>query len=101
MKKPAKKSLTFAEAQILLSDDDKTTTHNVSKLLLFNDQLTWIKRASDFTMGAYDGTEVSELVRNYLLCELWKLYEKKDIGLYGDNELAVFRNKNGPELEKK
>ena len=40
MKKPAKKSLTFAEAQILLSDDDKTTTHNVSKLLLFNDQLT-------------------------------------------------------------
>ena len=52
-------------------------------------------------MGAYDGTEVSELVRNYLLCELWKLYEKKDIGLYRDNEPAVFRNKNGPELEKK
>ena len=51
-------------------------------------------------MGAYDGVEVCELVRNYLLYELSKLYEKKDIGLYRDDGLAVFKNKSGPESAK-
>ena len=51
-------------------------------------------------MEAYDGVEVCELVGNYLLYELSKLYEKNDIGLYLDNRLVVFKNKSGPELEK-
>ena len=50
-------------------------------------------------MGAYDGAEVCELVGNYLLYKLSKLYEKKDIGLYRDDGLAVFKNKSGPESE--
>ena len=50
-------------------------------------------------MGAYDGAEVCELVGN-LLSELSKLYEKKDIGLYRDNKMAVFKNKSGPESGK-
>ena len=54
----------------------------------------------DVTMGAYDEAELCELVGNYLLYELSKLYEKKDIGLYRDDGLAVFKNKSGPELEK-
>ena len=69
----------------------------------FKDQQTWIKRNSGLfgvTMGAYDGAEVCELVGNYLLYELSKLYEKKDIGLYGDDGLAVFKNKSRPESEK-
>ena len=68
-----------------------------------NDQQTWIKRVSglfDVTMGAYDGVQAFELVGNYLLYELSKLYEKKDIGLYRDHGLAVFKNKSGPESEK-
>ena len=36
------------------------------------------------TMGAYDGAEVCELVENYLLYELSKLYKKMDIGLHRD-----------------
>ena len=44
--------------------------------------------------------EVCELVGHYLLYELSKLYEKKDIRLYRDNGLAVFKNKSGPESEK-
>ena len=52
------------------------------------------------TMGAYNGAQAFELVGNYLLYELPKLYEKKDIGLYRDNGLAVFKNKSGPESEK-
>ena len=51
-------------------------------------------------MGAYDGAEVFELVGNYLVYELSKLYEKKDIGLYRDDGLEVFKNKSGPESEK-
>ena len=35
-----------------------------------------------------------------MLYELSKLYEKKDIGLYKDDGLAVFKNKSGPESEK-
>ena len=50
-------------------------------------------------MGAYNGAEVCELVGN-LLSELSKLYEKKDIGLYRDNKMAVFKNKSGPESGK-
>ena len=53
-----------------------------------------------FTMVAYDRVEVCELVGNYLLYELSKLYEKKDITLYRDNGLAVFKNKRGLESEK-
>ena len=41
-------------------------------------------------MGANDGAEICELVGDSLLYELSILYEKKDIGLYRDNELAVF-----------
>ena len=71
--------------------------------MLFNNQQTWIKRDSelfDITMGAYDGAVVCELVGNYLLYELSKLYEKKNIALYKDDGVAVFKNKSGPESEK-
>ena len=37
---------------------------------------------------------------SYLLYELSKLYKKKNIGLYRDNRLAVFKNKSVPESEK-
>ena len=95
-----KKALTFAEAHTFLSDDDKEIIHHTRKSLLFNDQQTWIKKDSglfDVTMEAYDGAEVCELVGNYLLYELSKLYKKKNIGLYRDDGLVVFKNKSGPE----
>ena len=98
-----KKALTFAEAHTLLSDEDKAITQHARKSLLFNDQQTWIMRDSglfDVTMIAFDGAEVCELIGKYLLYELSTLYAKKDIGLYRDNRLAVFKNKGGPESEK-
>ena len=51
-------------------------------------------------MGAYDGGKVCDLVGNYLLYDLSKLYEKNDIGLYKNNGMADFKNKSGPESEK-
>ena len=54
----------------------------------------------DVTMGAYDGAEVCEFVGNYLHYEISKLYEKKDIGLYRDDEVAVLRIKVDQNLKK-
>ena len=97
------KALTSAKAHKHLSDDDKAIIHHARKSLLFNDQQTWIKRDSGLlhvTMGAYDEVDVCELIGNYLIYELSKLYEKKDIVLYRDDRLAVFNNKSGTESEK-
>ena len=54
----------------------------------------------DVTMRVYDRAEVYELVGNYLLYKLSKLCEKKDIGLYRDDVLAVFKIKRGPKSTK-
>ena len=43
------------------------------------------------TIGAYDRAVVCELIGNYLLHKLSKLYEKNDI---------VLKKKSGPESEK-
>ena len=75
-----------------------TTQEIHYSLTIFNNQRD--SGLFDVTMGAYDGAEVSELVGNYFLYELSKLYEKQDIGLHRDQRLAVFNNKSGPESEK-
>ena len=51
-------------------------------------------------MGAYDGAEVCVLVGSFLLYQLSNKYNKKDIGLYRDDGLAVFKNKRGPQAER-
>ena len=67
----------------LVSDDHKSIIQHARKSLLFDDQQTWIKRDSglfDVTMKACNGTEVSELVGNYLLYKLSKSYKKRTEG---------------------
>ena len=54
----------------------------------------------DVTMGAFDGAEVCELVGTYLLSLISRACEKKDIGLYRDDGLAVFKNRSGPQNER-
>ena len=73
------------------------------KSLLFNDQHVWIKKEGglfDVTMGAFDEAEVCEAVGNFLLYQLSKNYNKKDIGLYRDDGLAIFKNVGGSKAEK-
>ena len=41
-----------------------------------------------------------ELVGSFLLHQLSNKYNKKDIGLYRDDGLAVFKNKSGPQVER-
>ena len=47
-------------------------------------------------MGAYDGTEICELVRIVTLL----LLSEKYIGLYRDNRFSVFRSIIGQDAEK-
>ena len=50
-------------------------------------------------MGAYDGAEVCELAGSFLRHELSHKHNK-DISLYRDDGLAVFKNKNGSQTER-
>ena len=51
-------------------------------------------------MGAYDDAEVCELVGSFQLYQLSNKYNKKDIGLYRDDAVAVFKNKSGSQEER-
>ena len=54
----------------------------------------------DVTTGANDGVEVCELVGTYLLNKISEKYNKNSIGLYRNDGLSVFKNKNGTQLER-
>ena len=51
-------------------------------------------------MGACDGAEVCEFVGSFLLHQLSNKYNKKEVGLYRDDGLTVFKNKSGPQAER-
>ena len=95
-----KNAINFAEKHTKISE---AIIFHARKSLLFNGQHIWIKKEGglfDVTMGAFDGAEVCEAVGNFLLYQLSKNYNKKDIGLYRDNGLAIFKNVNGSKGEK-
>ena len=96
-------ALTFAETIINLDDQDKKIIYHSRKSLLFNQEQTWMKKGSDLfdvSMGAYDGEEVCELIGIFLLNLLGRQYDPKNIGLYRDDGLSIFKNCSGPQMEK-
>ena len=91
-------ALTLAET-INLDDHDKKIRYHARKSLLFNQEQTWMKKESDMfdvSMGAYDGAEVCELIGIFLLNLLGRQYDTKNIGLYRDDGLSIFKNFSGP-----
>ena len=54
----------------------------------------------DVSMGAYDGTEVCELIDIFLLNLLGRWYDTKNSGLSRDDGLSSFKNCSGPQMEK-
>ena len=98
-----KNAIIFAEQHTDISEKDKAIIFHARKSLLFNDQHVWIKKEGglfDVTMGAFDGAEVCEAVGNFLLYQFSKNYNKKHIGLYRDDGLAIFKNVSGSKAEK-
>ena len=51
-------------------------------------------------MGAFDGAAVCEAVGNFLPYQLSKNYNQKDIDLYSDDGLAIFKNVSRSKAEK-
>ena len=88
-----KEALDSANNYINIPENDKKIINHARKSLLFNKQKTCIKKNGlfDVTMGAYDRTEVCELVGSFLLYALSLKYNKTNIGLHRDDGLAVFR----------
>ena len=66
------------------------------KALLFQDDISWIKRSEnenfDVLMGSYDGAEVWKLAGGFLLNKLSHIIDKSFVGLYRDDGLGVLRN---------
>ena len=51
-------------------------------------------------MGSFDGAELCELVRLYILHILGEKYGKHRIGLYRDDGLASFGYTSGPQADR-
>ena len=51
-------------------------------------------------MSSYDGAELCELVRLYLLPKLNKYIKNQHLGLYKDDGLAIINSKSGPIMER-
>ena len=54
----------------------------------------------DVAMGSFDGAEICELVRLFLLDQLANVLGKENVGFYRDNGLVVLRNNSGPTMER-
>ena len=96
-------AIRFAKRYIsIVSKDNDTIFHTRKSLLYYNDE-PWVKKGEsnfDVKMGAYDGTEVCELIGIFMLSLLSKHLYKNHIGLYSDDSLAVLKNTSGPAAEK-
>ena len=79
-----KNVINFAEQHTEIPEKNKAIIFHARKYLLFNGEHVWMKKEGglfDVAMGA----EVCEAVGNFLLYQLSKNYNKKDIELYRDN----------------
>ena len=98
-----KNAIKFAEKSIHISQKDKEIIFHSHKSLLFSKNKSWVKKGNqlfDVTMGAFDGAEICELVGCFILSTIPDRYNKKNVGLYRDNGLAVLKNKSGPQCER-
>ena len=86
-----------------INKKDFEVIFHARKSVLFHFNQSWIKRDSDtfdVTLGAYDGTEICELVGIFMLSLLSKKYSSNNIDLYRDDGLSVFRKISGQQAEK-
>ena len=68
--------------------------------MLENHGLKKKRNSFNVTIGSYDGGEVCELIGISILSLIGNKYNPKNIGLYRDNGLAVFKKTSSPQSEK-
>ena len=98
------KALEFAKLSAKISIRDIEIITHCRKSILFRNQEQWTKISGtenfDVAQGSGDSAEVSDLVGLYLLHNLTKSINIKDIGLYRDDGLMVVKDSNGPKCER-
>ena len=70
-------AINFAERVLYIDEKEKQIIAHALKSLLFNKGESWIKQGNklfDVTTGAYDGSEVCELVGCFILSDLSSEY---------------------------
>ena len=96
-------AIQFPKEHVPITRKDVEVIFHARKSVLYNDGEPWVKKEGGsfgVTMGAYDGAEVCELIAIYMLYLIGKKYDSKNIGLYRDDGLAIFKNVSGPASEK-
>ena len=98
------RAIRFAKGHVEISDEEVNIILHSRKSLLFSKDRVWAKKEGqglfDVAMGSYDGAEVCELVGIFALSQLPEQYDRRDIGLYRDDGLAVFRGVSGSISER-
>ena len=91
-------SLEYAKQRTTVSEQEVEIIMHSRKTLLFDKNEPWVKRGDspmfDVAMGCYDGAKVCKVVGLYILHKLSSKFPERDIGLYRDNGLAIFKNMN-------
>ena len=83
--------------------DIEAIFHARKSVLYYNDE-PWLKKGErnfDVTMGVYDRAEVCELIGIFMLSLLSKYINRKHVGLYWDDGLAILKKNSGTEAKKK
>ena len=79
----------FAKQHTNIDKNDLRIINHCCKSLLFSDNKTGKKKATDacfdVIMGGFDGAEICELVGLYIQSKLEKILPKSNFGLYRDN----------------
>ena len=90
-----------------LIDIERTVINIINharKSLLFDDSGTWVKKDGNplfnVIMSSFDGAEVCEYVRLFLLNKMEPLLSTSNVGLYRDDELAIVHKANGPKRDR-
>ena len=96
-------AIQFAKGHVPITRKDVDVIFHARTSVLYNDGEPWVIKdggSFDVTMGAYDGAEVCEVIGIYMLYLIGKKYDSKNIVLYRNDGLAVFKNVSGPASEK-
>ena len=98
------RSISFAKSLIDIEGNIINTINHARKSLLFDDSGAWVKKDGnplfDVTMDSFDGAEVCELVKLYLLNKIKSLLGSNNVGLDRDDGLAIVHKANGPKVDR-
>ena len=98
------RAIRFAKERVEITDEEVGIIMHSRKSLLFSKERTWMKKEGtglfDVAMGSYDGAEVCELVGIFALSQLPERFNRRDVGLYRDDGLAIFRDLSGSAVER-